>query len=521
MIGPGRGLAGDGDVRGNVEARGRVPAVAVRVPAGDRGAAQVDDAADVEHDRARPRQRQAVAQRARRHVAVVGVEPGDVIDGAAAPALDARSGAVGARERRQVRRARAARAAPRRAVPPRHRARPACPADHRALRRPRRRSRSRAATAARCPAAATTARRRRRVPPPPAAPPPVPASRHRSRRPRRRSRPSRRSSRPPRRRSRPSRRSRGARRRSRSSRRSSRRPAAGPGRPPPPLPAVAVAPPLAVAPPRPPAPGRRLRPAGAPRGGPQRDHSPSRRLPKADVSRHVLEYLMHETPLHRSRNRAYLTSMAAPLSPVPPEEDRALAAAATLARWLDDRFIDPLLGLFLPGVGDLLGSALGLYPVLLAWRRRAPKVLLARMMLNLAADAAGGAIPVLGDIWDFLFRAHARNLEAPADALRRGRGPGPLVRHARGRRRGPRAAGGPGDAGAGGDRAVAPASAARDDRVASPTRVVIADRATHVLDAAARQRQPGTSKMVVGDKTWRSHASTCSPRFRGVSGMRQ
>ena len=33
------------------------------------------------------------------------------------------------------------------------------------------------------------------------------------------------------------------------------------------------------------------------------------------------------------------------------------------------------------------------------------------MLLNLAADAAGGSIPVLGDIWDFLFRAHARNLE--------------------------------------------------------------------------------------------------------------
>ena len=59
----------------------------------------------------------------------------------------------------------------------------------------------------------------------------------------------------------------------------------------------------------------------------------------------------------------------------------------------------------------LLGSALGLYPVLLAWRRRAPKALLARMILNLAADAAGGAIPILGDIWDFLFRAHARNAE--------------------------------------------------------------------------------------------------------------
>src|SRR5438270_1820333 len=103
--------------------------------------------------------------------------------------------------------------------------------------------------------------------------------------------------------------------------------------------------------------------------------------------------------------------MASTSSPPPREEDRALAAAATLARWLDGRLVDPLLGLLLPGVGDLLGSALGVYPVLLAWRRRAPKVLLARMLLNLAADAAGGAIPVLGDIWDFLFRAHARNLD--------------------------------------------------------------------------------------------------------------
>src|SRR5215831_4884952 len=99
----------------------------------------------------------------------------------------------------------------------------------------------------------------------------------------------------------------------------------------------------------------------------------------------------------------------------PPEggggEDRALEVARRLAHWLDGRFVDPLLGLFLPGVGDLIGSALGLYPVLLAWQRRAPKSLLARMILNLAADAAGGAIPILGDVWDFLFRAHARNLE--------------------------------------------------------------------------------------------------------------
>ncbi|HEY7376845.1 MAG TPA: DUF4112 domain-containing protein [Polyangia bacterium] len=108
---------------------------------------------------------------------------------------------------------------------------------------------------------------------------------------------------------------------------------------------------------------------------------------------------------------------------LPRQPDRALAAAETLARWLDHRFVDPLLGLLLPGIGDLLGSALGLYPVLLAWQRRAPKALLARMLLNLAADAAGGAIPVIGDLWDFLFRAHARNLQ-----LLRARADGVAVR---------------------------------------------------------------------------------------------
>jgi hypothetical protein len=93
----------------------------------------------------------------------------------------------------------------------------------------------------------------------------------------------------------------------------------------------------------------------------------------------------------------------------PTKDDAALRAAEKLARWLDGHFVDPLLGFFLPGAGDVLSAALGLYPIALAWRRGAPKALIARMILNLATDAAGGSIPLLGDIWDFLFKAHTRN----------------------------------------------------------------------------------------------------------------
>jgi hypothetical protein len=42
------------------------------------------------------------------------------------------------------------------------------------------------------------------------------------------------------------------------------------------------------------------------------------------------------------------------------------------------------------------------------------------MILNLAADAAGGSVPILGDIWDFFFKAHARNHELLRSRLHAG-----------------------------------------------------------------------------------------------------
>jgi hypothetical protein len=93
-----------------------------------------------------------------------------------------------------------------------------------------------------------------------------------------------------------------------------------------------------------------------------------------------------------------------------PDRDRALVAAEKIARVMDGYHLDPLLGLFVPWAGDLIGTGLGIYPVLLAWRRGAPKVLVARMLLNLSVDLLAGAVPILGDVWDFFFRAHTRNL---------------------------------------------------------------------------------------------------------------
>jgi hypothetical protein len=101
--------------------------------------------------------------------------------------------------------------------------------------------------------------------------------------------------------------------------------------------------------------------------------------------------------------------MRAPSSVDPPPPDIALAVR--LADWLDDRYVDPIIGFLLPGVGDVLTTLVGLYPVYVALRRRMPAIVAARMMKNLGVDLLVGAIPIAGDLFDFFYKAHRKNAE--------------------------------------------------------------------------------------------------------------
>jgi hypothetical protein len=71
--------------------------------------------------------------------------------------------------------------------------------------------------------------------------------------------------------------------------------------------------------------------------------------------------------------------------------------------------IDPLLGL-VPGIGDLASPILSIFMVWHGAKLRVPKVVLARMVINALVDAAAGTIPVVGDIFDFGWKANAWNL---------------------------------------------------------------------------------------------------------------
>ena len=75
---------------------------------------------------------------------------------------------------------------------------------------------------------------------------------------------------------------------------------------------------------------------------------------------------------------------------------------------------DGLIGL-IPGIGDLAGAALGSYLIYEARSMGAPKRLLTRMAMNVGLETLVGTIPLVGDIFDFYYKANRRNI----DLLRR------------------------------------------------------------------------------------------------------
>jgi hypothetical protein len=71
--------------------------------------------------------------------------------------------------------------------------------------------------------------------------------------------------------------------------------------------------------------------------------------------------------------------------------------------------LDAIVGL-VPVVGDVVTAAMGAYIIWEASNLGLPKWKLWRMGGNLVFDSAVGAIPLAGDVFDFLFRSNTRNL---------------------------------------------------------------------------------------------------------------
>jgi hypothetical protein len=107
---------------------------------------------------------------------------------------------------------------------------------------------------------------------------------------------------------------------------------------------------------------------------------------------------------------------------LPPEEKQRRASLEPLFKWLAlvmDEFLrvpgtrfriglDPLIGL-VPGLGDTASALVSALALIQAARRGVPKILLARMSVNILVNEVVGIIPVLGDAFSFWFKSNARN----------------------------------------------------------------------------------------------------------------
>ncbi len=119
--------------------------------------------------------------------------------------------------------------------------------------------------------------------------------------------------------------------------------------------------------------------------------------------------------------------------PAPPRRSAAAAAGdrsarlaaadrrlAIVTRILDDLVtvpgtrqrigVEPIVGL-IPGAGDIVSAAVGIWLIVEATRFHLPGSVVARMVLNTLVDLVVGIVPVLGDLFDFGFKSNSRNLE--------------------------------------------------------------------------------------------------------------
>jgi hypothetical protein len=113
---------------------------------------------------------------------------------------------------------------------------------------------------------------------------------------------------------------------------------------------------------------------------------------------------------------------------LPPEDQsgsrRTSGSLEPVFRWLafimDDflRFpgtkhrvgLDPVIGL-VPGLGDVASAIISAAALIHAARYGLPKILLARMALNILINELVGIVPGLGDAFSFWFKSNVRNYE--------------------------------------------------------------------------------------------------------------
>jgi hypothetical protein len=71
--------------------------------------------------------------------------------------------------------------------------------------------------------------------------------------------------------------------------------------------------------------------------------------------------------------------------------------------------LDPIIGL-IPGFGDAVGAVLSGGILIEAAMMGVSRATMLRMALNIAIDSLVGAVPVVGDLFDFVWKSNLKNM---------------------------------------------------------------------------------------------------------------
>ena len=112
--------------------------------------------------------------------------------------------------------------------------------------------------------------------------------------------------------------------------------------------------------------------------------------------------------------------MASPDELLSTTDEAALNRMRAVSKLMDDAVpipgtnksfgLDPLLSIDPSPVGDVIGSAVSLYIVVEAANLGVPYTTLVKMIGNVAVDLGVGSVPVLGVLFDAVWKANERNL---------------------------------------------------------------------------------------------------------------